>query len=280
MRPFLFMAAVLSATLIVQNSDAAQKNVTPVIAPPYSYADLADLALAAPIVAHVRIKDAKKIRPEIAPGLKAGSVRFLIIADVIALVRGDAGLPPRISYLVDMPTDSHGKTARLSKSESLVFGEIGRAGEIRLIATDGQIAWSAAAAKTVRDVLGEAAKPDAAPRITSIASGFTSHGSLPGERETQIFLDAIGDKPVSLTVLRQPGEPPRWYVSLGEVVDDAAAQPLRDSLLWYRLACFLPPIYQADKLSEMPATDAAAVRADYQLIMSGLGRCPRTRKAA
>ena len=278
MRRISCLLLLLFSILAPAVSDAAQKTIIPQNGPVYSYADLADLALAAPIVAHVRIRDARKIRPEIAPGLKAGSVRFLVVADVIALVRGTAGLPPRISYLVDLQTDSRGKTAKLTKSESFVFGEIGRAGEIRLIAGDGQIAWSPTVAKTVRAILGEAAKSGAAPPITGIASGFTSPGSLPGERETQIFLDAIGDKPVSLSVLRQPSEAPRWYVSLGEVVDDAAAQPLRDSLLWYRLACFLPATYPAAKLSDLPAGDAAAIRADYQLVVTGLGACPRSRK--
>jgi hypothetical protein len=77
--------------------------------------------------------------------------------------------------------------------------------------------------------------------------------------------------------LRRPGEQPRWSVALSEIVDDAAAPPARDTLLWYRLACTLPPRLPAQSLSEAAADEADAIQADYRLVMDGLGRCVRTR---
>ncbi len=69
------------------------------------------------------------------------------------------------------------------------------------------------------------AAADAPPRITGIGRAFHVPGSLPGESETQIFLQTADDRPISLTVLRRPGEQPRWSVALTEIVDEAAAPP-------------------------------------------------------
>jgi hypothetical protein len=48
-------------------------------------------------------------------------------------------------------------------------------------------------------------------------------------------------------------------------------------LLWYRLACTLPPRLPASSLSEASAEESQAIQADYRLVMDGLGRCFRTR---
>ena len=100
---------------------------------------------------------------------------------------------------------------------------------------------------------------------------------MPGERETQFFLLTADQRPISLTVLRRPGERPRWSVALGEMVDDAAASVQRDTLLWYRLACTLPAALPAPSLSEASAAEARAIQADYRLVTEGLGRCVRNR---
>ena len=63
----------------------------------------------------------------------------------------------------------------------------------------------------------------AAPRLVGIGKAFHSPGSLPGESETQLFLLATDNRPVSISVLRRPGQAPRWAVALGEIVDEAAA---------------------------------------------------------
>src|ERR1051325_2173688 len=106
-----------------------------------AYADLADLALAAPVVAHLRIRDSDALRPEEAPNLRPGYRRFLIEAEVVALIRGEGGLPERVSYLVDLPTDSRGRAVRpRRRDEVLVLARrvATRAGELRLVAPDAQ----------------------------------------------------------------------------------------------------------------------------------------------
>jgi len=66
-------------------------------------------------------------------------------------------------------------------------------------------------------------------------------------------------------------------VALSEIVDDAAAPPAPDTLLWYRLACTLPPRLPSAALSEAGPAEAQAIQADYRLVIEGLGPCARNR---
>src|SRR3546814_359854 len=180
--------------------------------------------------------------------------------------------------LVDIPLDSRGRTPKLKKQHVLLFARrAGNApGAIQLVALDAQINWSDQNAAMLRRILTEAVAADPPPRITGIGNAFHVAGSIPGEGETQIFLTTASGQPVSLSVLRRPGQQPRWAVALGEIVDESAATPQRDSLLWYRLACFLP-----DQMPEMALDpeDARVAREDYQFVLNGLGPCGRTRQA-
>ena len=102
-------------------------------------------------------------------------------------------------------------------------------------------------------------------------------GNLAGAGETQLFLTAANGEPAAITVQRRPGQPPRWTVSFSEVVGEMGQTPRRDSLAWYRLACFLPPLLpQGANVSDDPA-DRAAAGVDYRFVLSELGPCPRTR---
>jgi hypothetical protein len=243
-----------------------------------SYADLADLALDAPIVAHVRVASAARLKPAEAPGLAAGRTRFYVEADVVSLIRSPGGLAARVGYLVDLPNQA-GKPPKLRKgSEQILFAAPvpGRANELRLTGPDAQLAFAPADAERLRTILREAAAPAAAPRIVGIGKAFHVPGSLPGESETQIFLLTGDNRPVSLNVLRRPGEAPQWAVSLTEIVDDSAAAPPRDTLLWYRLACALPRALPRQSLSEAGPEEARAIAADYRLVLEGLGPCLRT----
>lgn len=248
----------------------------------FTYADLADLAVGTPVAAHVRIDRAVALDPERAAGALPGTTRFYVEAEVIALIRGANGLASKISYLADIPNDARGRPARVKrKTEYLVLGRAvpGRAGEFRLAAPDAQIPYSPEQADTLRAILREATAADAAPAITGIGRAFHVPGSLPGESETQIFLQTADGDPVSLSVLRRPGETPRWAVALTEIVDDTAAPPEPNSLLWYRLACTLPAALPAASFADADSAAAAAIRADYALILDGLGSCARARGA-
>ena len=76
---------------------------------------------------------------------------------------------------------------------------------------------------------------------------------------------------------KRQGQAPRWAVALGEIVDEAARPPEEGSLLWYRLACGLPPALPPQSVRTLSAPDAQAARADYQLVITALGPCRRSR---
>lgn len=255
----------------------------PAPAPTYSYADLADLALPASIVAQVRIANAARLKPAEAPGLAAGRTRFYVQADIVSLIRGPGGMPARVAYLADLPNDPGGKPPRLRKGEErLIFAQAvpGRPAELRLIGPDGQVSAGPAEGTRLRTILREAADARAAPRMVGIGKAFHVPGSLPGESETQVFLLTAGNRPVSLNVLRRPGQAPRWSVALTEIVDEAAAAPARETLLWYRLACGLPAALPPQSLADVSAAEAVAIRTDYRFVLDQLGACGRTRARA
>lgn len=271
---------VAAALMILLASSAESQQ--PVAAPTLSYADLADVALAAPVAAHVKLKRATAVEPERSPGLAAGRTRFYVTAEVVSLIRGSSGLPAEVAYLVDVGNGADNKPVKLRRNaEYLVFGRVvaGRPGELQLAAPDAQLAYAPAAAETLRAMLREAGQTGAAPAVTGIGRAFHAPGSLPGESETQIFLLAADGRPISLSILRRPGEQPRWGVALTEIAANVADPPAPNSLLWYRLACTLPRALPQQSLAEAEPGQQAAIRADYAVVLESLGRCARTRRS-
>jgi hypothetical protein len=249
----------------------------PVTAP--SYADLADLVIAAPIVADATIASAARIKGAEAATVAPGRARFYVEANVAALLRGAGGLPPRVGYVVDVATDADGRPPRLKKARVVLFARQvpGSADQVQLVAPDAQVEWSPTADARIRAIAAAAFAADAPPAITGVGNAFHVPGSLPGEGETQVFLTTADHRPVSLTVLRRPGEQPRWAVALSEIVDEAAAPPAADTLLWYRLACALPPALPPRSTASLADADAGQAQADYRFVIESLGPCARTR---
>jgi hypothetical protein len=257
---------------------AQAEKIDPPLFPVLSYADTADLAFRAPVVVGVQIAKVTRLKGELAPDLSADHARFLVAANVQSLLRGKEGLAASITYVADVPLDSRGKPPILKKRRMIVFADrvVDRPQEIRLVSARAQIDWSPAAESRLRAILTEANAADAPPRITGVARAFHVPGAVPGESETQIFLTTHNGRPVSLSVLRRPGETPHWAVALAEIVDDAAGPPARDTLLWYRLACFLPRTLPDSAVADMDTDNAAAAAADYAVVLAGLGVCTRT----
>jgi hypothetical protein len=245
-----------------------------------TYADLADLALAAPVAAQVRVTEAVAVKAERAPDLRPGMARFYVEAALVSLIRSPQSLPARLSYVVDLPRDPKGKAPRLRKgSEFLLLAApvAGKPGELRLVAADSQIAFTPERAATLRSIIREASSASAAPRIAGIGRAFHVPGAIRGESETQLFLQTAGGTPVSLTVLRRPGQTAQWAVALSEIVDEAAEPPAPGTLLWYRLACGLPRALPRQSLAEA-GENSAAIEADYRLVLERLGPCVRSRR--
>lgn len=240
-----------------------------------SYAALADLALAAQIAAVVTVQDAVRLKKEDAAGVPADRIRFYLRGSVDALLAGRGGLPASVDWIADVPTTASNRPPKLKKRRFVLLARATpeRPGTLQLVARDAQIDWTPETEARVRAILTDAVSPTAPPRIVGIGHAFHVAGTIPGEGETQIFLRTADSRPVSLSIVRRPGEAPRWSVALGELVDDAAAAPKPDTLLWYRLACGLPRTLPDEAVADQSPDDAAQARADYQVVADSLGPC-------
>jgi hypothetical protein len=274
----IIIFCVLALTL--SSPAHAQKSAALPLPRQLSYADVVDMALAGQLVVQVRIRKAKRIDGAQAKNVLAGRKRFLIDADVMTLIRGSGGLAPRIAYLIDVAPDAKGKTPKLVGGQALIFATAveGQPAEVRLVSPDAQIAATPARIAQIRSILAEALAENAPPAISGVGNAFHVAGAIPGEGETQIFLQTAQGRPVSITVLRNPDKAATWSVSLGEIVDQGAGPPQRNSLLWYRLACFLPNALPESVIVESSPADAQIVAEDYRTVLEGLGGCPRTLK--
>ena len=272
----LALAGVQSAPLA--HADSRAPAPAPTAAPALTYADLADLAEAAPLVIRVSPRKVARLEAGRAPGLRPGRARLYIEAKTEALVAGQASLGEVLRYLVDVPVDAKGKPANLKKKSVVLFARLGRPGELQLVLPDAQLNWDPVLDVRLRGILGELLAPGAPQRITGVREAIHVGGNLAGEGETQIFLATANEEPAAITVNRSPGQPPRWSVSFSEVLEQSGKVPPRDTLAWYRLACFLAPELPVGATESGSAADRAMAADDYRYVLSQLGPCPRTRR--
>jgi len=243
-----------------------------------SYAVLADLADSAPLVLRLEVRKLVRVEPERAPGVQPGMGRFYAEARVKALITGNAALGEAQRYLIDLPIDAKGKPPPLSKKQVLLFARQvpDQPGVLQPVTRDAQLLWDPDTETTLRVILTELLAPGAPGRISGVREAIFVPGALAGEGETQIFLATQDGSAASISVRRKPGEAPKWGVSFSELTDNGVP-PMRDTLAWYRLACFLPQaLPPATNLSETPE-DRAQAQIDYRFVMASLGACSRTR---
>lgn len=235
------------------------------------------MVLKSPLIIDAVIKSAAQVKGAQAANVPAGAARFYVIAQANALIRGTEALPQRIAFLVDVPLDWRKRPPKLNKKRVLLFAlpARGDGSEVQLAGPDGMRDWTPEAEALVRRITKEVLDADAPPAVTGVGNAFYVPGSLPGEGETQVFLNTKSGQPISISVLHRPGEQPRWAVALGEIVDEAAGPPKRDTLLWYRLACALPPALPSASTATLSGSDAAQARKDYAMVLGALGSCDR-----
>jgi hypothetical protein len=269
-----FLASALSA---------ATPPATPPAAPSVTYADLADLADSAPLVLRAQVRKQVRVEPERAIGVRPGWARFYFEAKTVSLLVGDNIIGESLRYLGDLPLDARGKPPALPKKQVLLFASMvsnapeNRAGELRLVKPDAQLLWDTASETKLRAILAELLAADSPPRISGVREAINVAGELAEQSETQIFLAARDAGAAAISVTRRPGMAPVWGVSFSEVAEGGNMPP-RETLRWYRLACFLPPVLpRGANLSESPEEKAQA-DADYRLVMGQLGSCPRLRR--
>ncbi|KTF68962.1 hypothetical protein ATB93_10870 [Sphingomonas sp. WG] len=272
--PLLF-CCVAASSAVAQTAPQTTQNRAEAQTVLPSYATVATAITGAPLVIDARIRDLIRIKEISGAPLTSGRVRLYVEADVLALIRGSSPLSAQISYIADVPLDARGKVPKLKKQRVLLFARpvAGKGGEVQLTGIDSQFAWSPELDALTRRITRDLLAANAAPAITGIGNAFHVPGALPGEGETQIFLKTGSGAPISLQILRRPGEQTRWSVSLGDIVDESAGAPKRDTLLWFRLACGLPKSLPADALNAESPQNAEAAREDYQLVLRDLGPC-------
>ncbi len=237
-----------------------------------AYADVADLADAAPLVAKARIVSLKTVRLPASDTDSLAENYILVRAEVLSLIRGDTGISPKVEFLIFPPA------VKLKRKQSVLLFALpgGKPGHIRLVSRNALQPWTGELEATTRSLVGELLTADAPPAVIAVGDAFHIAGTVAGEGETQIFLKTATGAPVSLSVLHRPGEAPRWGVALGEIVDDTAVSPARGTLLWYRLACALPPALPPASTRSLALNDAEAAARDYRFVLESLGRCGRT----
>lgn len=278
MKVSVLATAALALIPVAGHAQMAPPVTTPVQNGP-TYADLATLSDAAELVIRAQIRRQTTLKPDRAPGLAPGFARLYIEADTVSLIAGRGTIGGTLAYLVDVPLDAKGKVPKLRKRQFVLFARAvpGRLGEIQLVAPAAQLEYTAELETRLRPILSElyAAPESIPPRITGISDALAVQGTVTGESETQIFLATENRSPVSLTILRRPGQRPQWGVSWGEIIDSAARPPEPESLRWYRLACSLPDqLPSSANLAREPEARRLAA-GDYAFVREALGPCAR-----
>lgn len=245
-----------------------------------AYADLADLADGAPLVAKVQVRKLVSVEPERAGNVRAGRERFYIEARTEALYAGRSPIGEALRYLVDLPLGPKGKPPTLKKQSVIIFARAvpGHPGELQLVAPDAQLAWNQPSEERLKGILGELYSAGAPQRVNGVREAIHVSGDLAGEGETQVFLATANGEPAAISIGRNPGQPVRISVSFSEVLGEATGAPKVNTLAWYRLACFLPPAMPQTANLAGSAADRAAAAADYRYFLDQLGSCPRERK--
>ncbi len=196
----------------------------------------------------------------------------------LAIVRVRLNLRNRRCGAREQPLDARDRPPLGKKATVLLFARAvaGQPGELQLVAPDAQIGWTAENELRLRSILTELLSPDAPKRISGVREAIHVAGTLAGEGETQMFLATGDGSASSINVVRRPGEAAQWGVSFSEVLE-GGKPPARETLAWYRLACFLPPALPTGVNLSETGRDKAQADADYALVMGELGPCPRAR---
>ena len=278
----LFLVAV--GTVSGSAALAAKPSTNTPPAPTVSWADLADLADSAPLVLRAQVRKQVRVEPERSNGVRIGWARFYFEAKTLSLLAGDNVVRETLRYLGDLPLDARGKAPSLAKKQVLLFASMAPTGpmpqrdsELRLAAPDAQVLWDPLSETRLRSILPQLLSPDAPPRVTGVREAINVAGDLAGQSETQIFLSARDNGAAAISVTRRPGMAPAWGVSFSEAAEGGLPPP-RESLRWYRLACFLPPVLPRGANLSESAGEKAQADADYRLVMGELGACLRLRR--
>ena len=235
-----------------------------------TFAALADLTIAGPIIVKARITRTERRPDRESPGLAPGHSRLLVTVAVVSALVAPIAIPAQLVWLWDAPLDARGKPVTVKNLEVMAWiGAPDLQGRTRLIAPDAQQPWSPAIDASVRTIAIEQASATV-PVITAVVNGFRGDGTVAGESESQFLLGTANGPGATLVVTSRPGMPPRITVARGDIIDDSAGIVKPGSLLWYRLACVLPAV-----LPVSAGGGDVALAADWRAAIASLGPCTR-----
>jgi hypothetical protein len=257
--------------LILSGAATAAPPVTmPMVAAP-SHADLADMTLAAPVIVRAIITRSDRLSPKESPGVPAGHARLLITAAVDAAIVAPGAIPASLSWLWDAPLDARGRPPKPKGATILAWLTNPTAdGKAQLVSGSAQQPFESSMEARTRTLAIEA-RSGKVPVITGVSNGFRAAGTVPGESESQFFLTAADGKGLTMVVTARPGEPRRIAVARGDVIDESATIVKPETLLRYRLACFLPA-----RLPVAAGGGNLALANDWRAAITSLGPCGRT----
>ena len=264
------MALLLAAPAL------AARELRPGMAHRAAYADLADLALAAPVVLAARVHSVVRVGRRNAPGLAPGVRRYLVRADVQAALVAPGPVPARVEYLWDVASPDR---PDIDDEDALLFlaPDPAAPDRFRLVSPVAQLAADPGLETRVRAILKAAhAAPPPPARVTAVTRASVTPGDVPGASSTQIFADTADGRPVSLVVSTHPGAAKRWGAALGDAIGDDVAPPPRDTIAWYRLACGLPAKLPEAATADLDEGARATAAADYAFVLKDLGSCGRS----
>lgn len=273
----LFLGAYLAADPAIAQSRPPRAAVVlpspvPVSDRLNSYSDVAELALASPVIVRASIIRTVRITGPAAAGVAAGRTRLLVTAAISNVLVAPGALTGSLQWLWDAPTDAQGRIPAANGLDMLVFlARPTAAGGTRLMSRRSQQIWDPALSDRVLALAG-AARSGSVPVIGGVSNGFRAEGTVPGESESQYFLVTADARPLTLIVQYRPGEKRRVLLAQGDIVDDSAAAKVQpETLLWYRLACFLPAALPAEAGGDDPA-----LARDWRGALDSIGPCGKT----
>ncbi|HUD28855.1 MAG TPA: hypothetical protein VMQ93_08290 [Novosphingobium sp.] len=272
------LAAGLAGAYLALAPLAASAQGLPAAPGEVTYADIADLADSAGLVVQAQVSSMARVEDSRARGLTPGHGRFYVEARTRALLTGKAPLGESIRYLVDLPLDARGKAPKLKKQDVFLFARAvpGRPGELQLVTPTAQQVWTVQGEARLRAILRGLVAPDAPAKVTGVRELLFVPGNLAGQGETQIFLNTTDGSAASITVRHEPGAAPVWGVSFSELVANVGHPPARDTIEWYRLACFLPNLPPARANISSSYREQQQALSDYRMVLGDLGVCART----
>ncbi len=242
-----------------------------------TYADLVTYALEAELVATVQIDEAIAFSQERAPDVRPERVRLYIESLTQNLLTAPRGVGESLIFVTETDRDADGDAPDWDNRSFVIFADMSttQPNAVQLISSRAMFPSGPVLQERVRRVLRQLAAADATPPITGVRDVISVPGNLAGESETQMFVETTTGAPVSLTVIRRPGQAPEWGVSLGEIVDVSARPPEPETLAWFRFACSLPESLSDDTFLQDDAESRRRAREDYAFVREQLGPCER-----